>query len=197
MCIRDSLNDVQLIGEDASAGGIYNEGSTLTSPRLDYLSIRDANGLQSSRGFVWRDEWTTADDVPPALPFVFDANITNFGDPEGDFSDFGGAANPTAALQDLALGTGIVSSVPDGDVLLDLSAPAGLEGAPLDGGIVTTLMSRVGADPVNNRIELLRQSDSSVLSTEDIALTEGAPNCLLYTSPSPRDLSTSRMPSSA
>ena len=36
----------------------------------------------------------------------------------------------------------------------------------------------------------------------DIALVDGVPtqqytNCLLYTSPSPRDLSTSRMPSSA
>ena len=29
------------------------------------------------------------------------------------------------------------------------------------------------------------------------AVTDGADTCLLYTSPSPRDLSTSRMPSSA
>ena len=30
-----------------------------------------------------------------------------------------------------------------------------------------------------------------------VIVTDGYPDCLLYTSPSPRDLSTSRMPSSA
>ena len=37
----------------------------------------------------------------------------------------------------------------------------------------------------------------SELGVSKIRLTGGEPTCLLYTSPSPRDLSTSRMPSSA
>ena len=37
----------------------------------------------------------------------------------------------------------------------------------------------------------------AMLGPDTVVLAAGYPACLLYTSPSPRDLSTSRMPSSA
>ena len=46
-----------------------------------------------------------------------------------------------------------------------------------------------------NYVEVLKQSGAAVFGTEN-GYDRGGP-CLLYTSPSPRDLSTSRMPSSA
>jgi len=46
--------------------------------------------------------------------------------------------------------------------------------------------------PRDNRIQLIR---GSILDNEKLA--SAFETCLLYTSPSPRDLSTSRMPSSA
>ena len=50
--------------------------------------------------------------------------------------------------------------------------------------------ARDGLKPVHRRI---------LYAMYELGLTSGRPyrNCLLYTSPSPRDLSTSRMPSSA
>ena len=51
--------------------------------------------------------------------------------------------------------------------------------------------------------ELTREVSSVLFAPEDLGLVRGEPGtrrrylCLLYTSPSPRDLSTSRMPSSA
>ena len=55
---------------------------------------------------------------------------------------------------------------------------------------------------VRNRfVYLASASDTSVSGADangaTLTFTDGAYVCLLYTSPSPRDLSTSRMPSSA
>ena len=52
-----------------------------------------------------------------------------------------------------------------------------------------------GADGVGTKINLCRIAND--WSTIGIDLVAMCVNCLLYTSPSPRDLSTSRMPSSA
>ena len=51
----------------------------------------------------------------------------------------------------------------------------------------------ISLDPKNNIISI---SDNGIGMTE-AELIENIGTCLLYTSPSPRDLSTSRMPSSA
>ena len=45
--------------------------------------------------------------------------------------------------------------------------------------------------------EIKDEEDSDSVKTEDVEEEEEEGSCLLYTSPSPRDLSTSRMPSSA
>ena len=52
-------------------------------------------------------------------------------------------------------------------------------------------------DPGGDIDTLLDVAKSNNLIPEKILLTHGHIDCLLYTSPSPRDLSTSRMPSSA
>ena len=48
-----------------------------------------------------------------------------------------------------------------------------------------------------NAISLLKNSGIEVIAQNVHSEKRGAYTCLLYTSPSPRDLSTSRMPSSA
>ena len=44
---------------------------------------------------------------------------------------------------------------------------------------------------------LISKGQEAVQGALEVAQESGHPSCLLYTSPSPRDLSTSRMPSSA
>ena len=70
----------------------------------------------------------------------------------------------------------------DGDEILFILARAGKEAQTLEGGVVGTLMSNLGLEHALDKLDIP---------------FERAKVCLLYTSPSPRDLSTSRMPSSA
>ena len=60
-------------------------------------------------------------------------------------------------------------------------------------------IKKVGdAKPYRAKIlHIAHDCDLAMLELEDPAAFEGVEPCLLYTSPSPRDLSTSRMPSSA
>ena len=50
---------------------------------------------------------------------------------------------------------------------------------------------------IGNKIDLKKERNVSKLEATELAKKKGFLYCLLYTSPSPRDLSTSRMPSSA
>ena len=70
--------------------------------------------------------------------------------------------------------------------------------------VVTSRLSleprRPGEPLVLRGVDLAIESlviDQAPLSPEEYSFAEGRLTCLLYTSPSPRDLSTSRMPSSA
>ena len=68
------------------------------------------------------------------------------------------------------------------------------------GGIVTIVLQNY---PINSSHRIVQTLEKSPLANSTIELdfmymnTQQDFNCLLYTSPSPRDLSTSRMPSSA
>ena len=53
------------------------------------------------------------------------------------------------------------------------------------------------AEPVSPHLEMTALSDRVLRAGGPALLFEQPTGCLLYTSPSPRDLSTSRMPSSA
>ena len=65
-------------------------------------------------------------------------------------------------------------------------------------GHSTTLMAEVfEIFPGENAEEALQESMILASPGDEIVIAEGIYSCLLYTSPSPRDLSTSRMPSSA
>ena len=55
----------------------------------------------------------------------------------------------------------------------------------------TTIIIDLGGDIIDIALGILG------LITMSLIITDGHITCLLYTSPSPRDLSTSRMPSSA
>ena len=48
-----------------------------------------------------------------------------------------------------------------------------------------------------NLYSLIEKGQEAINGIMEVAGEGGSPSCLLYTSPSPRDLSTSRMPSSA
>ena len=66
------------------------------------------------------------------------------------------------------------------------------------GAVLVSVMTAVCA--CQNKYERLPQASASVfqaLKERYLALVEEAKNCLLYTSPSPRDRQKSRMPSSA
>ena len=67
-----------------------------------------------------------------------------------------------------------------------------------DGGKKVTVgeVFAIGVDEVT-RNSLIESSNTKVFEASFGVSTEGKGDCLLYTSPSPRDLSTSRMPSSA
>ena len=61
-------------------------------------------------------------------------------------------------------------------------------------GIYKILSSEVDSHPILKEIEIAKIAVKDLNKKRDIELDN---NCLLYTSPSPRDLSSSRMPSSA
>ena len=63
-------------------------------------------------------------------------------------------------------------------------------------GFVTSLLENLGDDPLTPEVlddleTLLLRADAGVQATDQVL------DCLLYTSPSPRDYAASRMPSSA
>ena len=64
--------------------------------------------------------------------------------------------------------------------------------AVLGGGSFGTVIANIAASNGNKVSLWVRDSEQALRIN-----SEGANTCLLYTSPSPRDLSTSRMPSSA
>jgi len=81
-------------------------------------------------------------------------------------------------------------------------------GEPLDQATRTTMEAGLGADFRDVRVHTDGAASSSAQAVQAAAYTVGTDvvfqsgqyqpeTCLLYTSPSPRDLSTSRMPSSA
>ena len=69
-------------------------------------------------------------------------------------------------------------------------------GLDLQGGISVILTADQNTDPevLEKSVEIMR---TRIEAFGDVQEPEISISCLLYTSPSPRDLSTSRMPSSA
>ena len=72
-----------------------------------------------------------------------------------------------------------------------------IDNQPLVGRLAGTLdLNRISVGNVK-QIEIVRGPSSSLYGNNAFAGVVNIITCLLYTSPSPRDLSTSRMPSSA
>ena len=112
--------------------------------------------------------------------------LANDNDPDGDPLTVTVPTQPTE-------GTVVVN--PNGT--LTFTPNAGVSGPVtftymIDDGMGGTDTATVTIDVTNEPTGLAPQPQVPTIETEDSVLT-----CLLYTSPSPRDLSTSRMPSSA
>ena len=63
-------------------------------------------------------------------------------------------------------------------------------------GVITGIRNLLGVDGTNAE-DFSRMVHATTLFTNSIITRDGAKTCLLYTSPSPRDATLSRMPSSA
>ena len=97
-------------------------------------------------------------------------------------------------------------SVSAGDILAEIETDkATMEFEAVDEGIIGKILVSEGSEgiKVNSPIAILIEDGEKIsekeileVSHQDV-LSADTNTCLLYTSPSPRDLSTSRMPSSA
>ena len=83
------------------------------------------------------------------------------------------------------------------EILIKNSIPCLIKPSNVDEEPVKNSLLRDGASPelISKNLAELKANKVSQKNTDKLVL--GADSCLLYTSPSPRDLSTSRMPSSA
>ena len=94
-------------------------------------------------------------------------------------------------------GNGVVVT-PDGQHLLVTTSEGRFHSVPLPtGGDAPKESSIVSLDPPENTVACTSEPVLLVSDPTVVVYAVHAPSCLLYTSPSPRDLSTSRMPSSA
>ena len=105
----------------------------------------------------------------------------------------GGTDSVTGEISQPGANNGVVIDVPQPTVVQDSSVVE-------DTGPGDSIASGVGVITGNTDGSNTADSDDQQIASDDqtIADNTGIDNsCLLYTSPSPRDLSTSRMPSSA
>ena len=100
----------------------------------------------------------------------------------------GGADRNYTQLGSISITEDFVSENTDDDPFLD--------GGVADGSGRTGILIS-GASPFQGNIELANSSAILVEGNDSFGINLDNTPCLLYTSPSPRDLSTSRMPSSA
>ena len=104
--------------------------------------------------------------------------------------------DPDGGLSAVATVTITVNEVNDAPVAVDDNNFSTNEDTTLTGDVRA---NDSDVDDANTDLDVVRLSDpaNGTLTLNDDGTFEYIPDCLLYTSPSPRDLSTSRMPSSA
>ena len=145
----------------------------------DLLTLTETNGLTIST--------TAASDT---IDFAFSGGLDNLSDVKFGGTDFvnsikiGDTTTGTlaTATQNVIIGVGAYNTITSADDNVIIGYNAGASGST--GG--ENVIIGKNANSTSNAV-------SSVIIGKDTALY----GCLLYTSPSPRDLSTSRMPSSA
>lgn len=178
------LNGVQVFAGDFNSANDLSGNATDTVTYNTYLQLNGGpvsggEAAQIFRGFLWRNDWTTADNVPPAVPFVYDAEVASYSDDQTAYSAFGSGANEIERLEDLTVGSGVVSTTPDTSITLELSPPAGFGAAPVTAGVISTLQSRLGGTATDNLVALNRVSDDAEVSAKQVAMTEVSPNVQL------------------
>ena len=88
----------------------------------------------------------------------------------------------------------------DNDGIVDSMLDLDQDGIPDSVDVTYTLGDDFDRDGIDDRMDasqLALLSDSAAATVSGVIANDATNTCLLYTSPSPRDLSTSRMPSSA
>ena len=190
------------MGSDASNGSVTVDGSVATYTPSSNFNGADSFTFVASDGEL-SSEATVSVTVNPvndapefitdSLPSVdedvaynFSLNVNDIDNSDDELSIVLSSGPSWLEVDNLNLiGTPLDSDAGTSTVVLNLS----------DGNLITSASFDLTVNQVN---------DAPVAISQDIALDEDQSvtiyahgNCLLYTSPSPRDLSTSRMPSSA
>ena len=102
----------------------------------------------------------------------------------------------------LGMGGPAEAAMAEGDSAESATEASAVEPNPETKTLVKVVVRKIAAQQVDSAVILRGQTAAARqvdARAETSAVVSSAPlrNCLLYTSPSPRDLSTSRMPSSA
>ena len=160
-------------------------------------------------GMFW-EEWDIGAEFQTASRTITEADIVNFSGISGDY-------NPLHIDEEFCKQTQFGTRIAHGPLVYSIAAGLLFQLHLYDDTLIAflgfdslkfTLPVKIG-DTVRVRVEVLEKRETSkpdrgvmkrllqVLNQRDEVVQEGVQACLLYTSPSPRDLSTSRMPSSA
>ena len=143
------------------------------------------NGVQFVNTLSAFDPLTA--DLDPGESQVFEATYVVS---QTDIDNLSTASNPLVGIENSAS----VSGTPSRDNLGPITPSSVATGAAVSPELELTKSSTAPAVVVEGA-EIVY--DFTLQNTGDVSISNPIVTCLLYTSPSPRDLSTSRMPSSA
>ena len=187
MCIRDSLSNMSLVDRrrieigltfpDNTAGGLLN---------TDVISVRPNNSINEVISYL-RDQV----DLPENTDKIFVVNNENEYLGELFISKII-TSKPTMLVREI-----METEFPPIDAGLDDKEVATLfeRNDLISSSVVDKDGKLIGRITIDDVVDVIREdADQNLLGMAGVAEDTF---CLLYTSPSPRDLSTSRMPSSA
>ena len=173
-----SDNDLFMVRYDARFQELFPAPD---GPQAETVSWRFAGSSWGSSARGWEGDWLAV------APVARNVRILEAATGEERFTVAPGAA-PTVAL----------AASPDGDLLASLDAEGrlGLIDPTIGALVLADAVPNVSGDGWPARLAFAADGQR-ILATTDAGLVAWNCDCLLYTSPSPRDRTRSRMPSSA
>ena len=193
--VRQDLNTLLLQIQATNAGNDAPSGATLLEGMLWWES--DTDTLHVYNGSAWK----------VLLKNVTTGNAQGLG--TGDAVTHANLTTITGTVQGVGQGnspTFAGLTIADGTNDINIASHDGSNGLKLGGTLVTSSAAELnlldGVTDLCTQAELDARVSAATTAAQGVGTGNspsfaGATICLLYTSPSPRDLSTSRMPSSA